>query len=166
MYALPKSHYLRRSLLVNKRPLRTAPKELTHEQRIKQELVAVGVSRYGLWLSESRYLPHIIHENEHIGGVVYGYHEDGLAMLVATNLRVIFLDKKPLFINEDEFIYGSVSGISHSQAGMGTTITLHTRVKDYTIKTLNELCANHFVEYMESHYLESKQEEPRYGVTT
>jgi Bacterial PH domain len=154
MYALPRSHYLRRSLLVNSRPLSTTPKPLSHEQRIKNELKAVGVSRYGIWMSESRYLPHVIHPDEHIGGVVYGYHADGLVMLVATDRRVIFLDKKPLFINEDEFSYMSISGVSHSHLGIGSTVKLHTRIRDYSIRTFNEQCADTFVTYIESQSLE------------
>ncbi len=70
-------------------------KDQIHTNRIKQELKDAGLTSYGLLNSESRYLPQLIHEDEHIGGVVYGKHKNGLAMLVATDRRVIFLDKKP-----------------------------------------------------------------------
>ncbi len=154
MYTLPDTSDIRRSLLVNTgRPV-TPVRPIGHVDRVKQELRALGVSTYGMLKMESRYLPHIIHPNEHIGGVLYGRTDNGSAMLIATDRRVIFLDKKPLFINEDEITYDVVSGINFSHAGFGTTVTLHTRIKDYKVMTLNKQCANGFVHYIESRRLE------------
>lgn len=156
MYVLPTSSFLRRSLSVNNHQAAMASRTpaLTHQDRIKQELTQLGVSRAALLTSEATYLPHIIHQNETIGGVVYGKHPDGFSMLIATDKRVIFLDKKPLFVNEDELTYDVVSGVRNSHTGMGTTVTLHTRVKDYPIKTINHKCADGFVSYIESRRLE------------
>jgi len=103
---------------------------------------------------ELRYLPQIIHPDEELGGIVYGQSKDGFALLVATDRRVIFLNKKLLFVNEDELNYRVVSGVSFSHAGVGSTVTLHTKVKDYAIRTLNQRCAKKFVEYIELRSLE------------
>ncbi len=167
MYTLPSSNYLRRSMMVDHG--RTSPPAVTdphsHEKRIKQELQALGVSRFGLWRLESRYLPHIIHSDERLEGVVYGRHEDGSVMLVATDRRVIFLDKKPLFIDKDEITYDVVSGVSYSSVGFGATVTLHTRVKDYSIRTFNQKTAEQFVHYIEYRCLEHKDKEERHDYT-
>jgi hypothetical protein len=156
MYALPTSNYLRRSMMVNNHRAfmakRTAP--LSHEEDIRRQLVNLGVSKTALRTSECRYLPYIIHPREVIGGVVYGKHTDGFAILVATNKRVIFLDKKPLFVNEDEVTYEVVSGVSMGKLGVASTVVLHTKVKDYPVKTLNRHCAQGFVNYIESRRLE------------
>ena len=125
-----------------------------HRARITQELKNAGVSRYGLWKMESRYLPKIIHPTEHIGGVAYGPSDNGSAMLVATDRRVIFLDRKPLFINEEEITYDVVAGVSYSRAGPGSTVVLHTRIRDYQIKTLNAEAAQRFVHFIEQRSLE------------
>lgn len=58
--------------------------------------------------SEGRYLPEIIHDDEHIKGAWYGRYENGSAMLVATDHQVIFLDRMPLFTASDEL---TISGI-------------------------------------------------------
>jgi hypothetical protein len=107
---------------------------------------------------ESEYLPAIIHPDEEIGGVVYGHHPEGFAMLVATDRRIIFLDKKPMFEVEDEVTYDVVSGVSIGHAGFGSTVVLHTRIKDYPIRTYNLKCAYGFVEYIEARCLEHKNE--------
>ena len=131
----------------------TKPTE-KHIQRIREELKKVGVSRYGLAKSESRYLPHIIHQTEKIGGVVYGWYENGMAMIIATDKRVIFLDKKPLFTTKDEITYDVVSGVRIDVGALYTSATLHTRVKDYSLKYVNPGCAKTFVKYIESQRLE------------
>lgn len=129
-----------------------------HRARITQELKDAGVSRYGLWKMESRYLPKIIHPTEHIGGVAYGPSDNGSAMLVATDRRVVYLDRKPLFINQEEVTYGVVAGVSFSHAGPGSTVTLHTRIRDYKIQTLNRRAADQFVQYIEQRCLEHLNE--------
>lgn len=126
----------------------------SHKDRIRKELVAAGVSTYGLQKSESRYLPQVIHEDEHIGGVVYGRYENGGAMLIATDKRVIFLDKKPLFTTNEEVPYNVVSGFKIGRTGLVNSISLHTRVKDFHLRYVNLLCATNFKEYLESHSLE------------
>lgn len=125
-----------------------------HLDRVRQELINAGVSKYGLIKAESRYLPTIIHEEEHIGGVVYGRYKGGLAMLVATDQRVMFLDKKPMFVTMDELTYDVVSGVKYNRAGLVDTITLHTRVQDYFIRFVSEECAHKFVKYLENRRLE------------
>jgi len=133
---------------------------LNTDQQIEQELQAVGATKFGLWKFASRYLPHVIHPQEHISGCVYGRNDqDGSVMLVATDRRVIYLDKKPLFINEEDVSYGVVSGIKYSSAGFGSTVTLHTRIKDFTIHTLNRKAARRFVAYIEERRLEQSEED-------
>lgn len=122
---------------------------MSHQQRIKDELIAAGFSRYALLKAESRRLPTVIHEDEHIMAAVYGRIQNGSAMLVATNLRVIYLDVKPLFKIMDEISYEVVSGITHDQqAGFGH-IVLHSRIGDYAIRYANPTCASRFADYIE-----------------
>lgn len=127
---------------------------IIHKQRIMNELKALGVSRWGMLKMETRYLPHFIHEDESIGAVIYGHNSDGSAMLIATDRRVIFLDRKPLFTTADELTYDIVAGVSYSQVGFRATVTLHTRINDYVMHTLNIKCAVQFREYVEKRCLE------------
>jgi hypothetical protein len=156
MYTLPTSNYLRRSLLVNHSRIDTKPIEMptNHIDKVRAQLLDVGASKLSLYRMDSRYVPHIIHPDETIKGTVYGRFESGNAMLIATDRRVIFLDKKPMYVNEDEVTYNIVSGVDFGHVGIGATVTLHTRVKDYKIRTLNEACAKNFVSYIESRCLE------------
>lgn len=144
-----------------RRQLPPAATPLAGEKSLEETLRALGASRFSLWKLASRYLPHVIRPGEHIGGVVYGRNDqDGAVMLVATDRRVIFLDKKPLFLNEDELTYGVVSGIKYSRAGFGCTVILHTRIKDFVVHTMNKKAARNFMTYVEQRRLETSPEDP------
>lgn len=110
---------------------------------------------------EGRYLPDIIHPKENIGGVVYGHFFGGFAMLVATDRRVFFLDNKILYVNEDEINYDAVRGIGRTQGILTSTVTLHTNIQEYVIRTLNVKCAAGFVRYVESRSVEHDKRQKR-----
>lgn len=132
------------------------PIVISHEERIKKELLGSGISPWGLLYSESRYLPTIIHNNEHIEAIVYGRTKSGRSMLVATDKRVIFLDKKPMFIKTDEITYSLVGGVSYSQGTMRSTLTLHTRMGDISMHSMNRTCMMRFKEYIELRCVEQQ----------
>ena len=149
----PSSHYLRRSIFANGRHATAVIKDhdQNHIQRVRRELEGFGLGRYAMRSPESHYLPYVIRVNEHLGGVTYGWHEGNLVMMVATDQRIIFLDKKPLFISQDDITYDVVSGVSFAHAGIGSTVTLHTRIRDYKIRSFSLRSAEGFVRYIELH---------------
>ena len=136
--------------------LQAAGKPQDHKERIRQELKDLGMWRPGLLRPEARYLPNIIHPDEAIEAIVYGHNEEGLVMLVATDRRAIYLNKKPLFLDEDQVTYDVVLGIDYYSVGPYTTVTLRTQIKDFKVKTCNKACAEAFVDYIESHCLDRK----------
>lgn len=150
-------HYIRRTLLANNHKLYKLI--VTHADRVAQELKNAGLSKYALHSMEARYLPHIIHPDEHIEGAVFGYQDVGFAMLVATNWRVIFLDRKPLFFNEDEINYRYVSGVVFNHSPIGTTVVLHTRIKDFRLLSINQKSVLKFVQHIEAKTMESSRME-------
>lgn len=126
-----------------------------HKSRIYKELRKAGLIGYSLLSMETRYLPSIIHQDEHIEAVVYGFYKDGTAMLVATNLRIMFLDRKPLYTIMDELTYEMVAGVAISNQLLFASVTLHTRVKDFVINYVKPSVANKFAHYIEYRRVEN-----------
>ncbi len=126
-----------------------------YAQNINAAIIALGADRYDLLLPETHHLPTIIHDDEQIIGIVYGaytqvnVHVSGRGVLIATTQRVLLLDKKPLFERRDELSYGVISGVSYSRAGIASTVVLHTRIGDITLRTLNKTCAQSFIQAIE-----------------
>ena len=120
-----------------------------HTIRVKEELSKAGISAYGLLKAEARYLPKIIQEDEHIMAAAYGRAEAGGAILVATDRRIVFLDKKPLIVTSDEISYEVVSGVGVGrESGLFASLTLHTRMGDYTVRFVSPPAAKKFEQYL------------------
>jgi len=124
-------------------------------KELRDKLKAVGVGAVGLHTGEVRELAKVLHADESIGGVVYGKYTGGIAWLIATDKRVIFLDKKVFFTTMDELTYDVVSGVKSSHAGVFASIILHTRVHDYAMNYVVPKCAQIFVKFIEGRRLES-----------
>jgi len=123
--------------------------DLLHRKRVRQELLVAGITKYGLIKQESRFLPRIIHPEEHVMGVAYGRYKHGSGMLIATDRRVIFLDRKPLFTINDEIRFDVISGLSHDIGTGFASVTLHTKLGDYQLNYVNLHCADIFSNYIE-----------------
>lgn len=133
----------------------------SHQERVQKELRQAGMTKMGIIRFASTYLPNVIQEEEHIEAVVYGRYSSGTGllkysegMLIATNERIIFLDHKPGFTSMDELTYDMVAGLKQTAAGLFASITLHTRIGDYTIRFANRRCLGKFARYVEIRRLE------------
>lgn len=125
-----------------------------HRRRLVRELKEAGITNYGLLKLETKRLPKIIHEDEQIGGIIYGpttSNKIGSAMLIATDKRIVFLDAKPFFTTSDEIAYRVVSGVKINYAGPFASVTLHTRIGDYGMRFVNKTCARIFETFIETY---------------
>lgn len=127
---------------------------MDHKTRIRHELIEVGVTSYGLRKPTIHNLPSVIHPDEHIKGVIYGWRDKNTATIVATDRRLIYMDHKPFFRINDEISYDFVSGISHNAQGRFSGVIIHTRAGDYNLRFVNTECAKIFVQYIESRGIE------------
>lgn len=128
----------------------------THTDRVRSELKKSGISSLALLRFTGRYLPKVIHENEHIEAAVFGRHKEseglfGLAegILVATDMRIIYLDHEPGYATMDEVAYDVVSGVNVSTIGLHSSLTLFTKVANYTVSFAKLVCARRFADYIE-----------------
>lgn len=131
--------------------LKNLPK--THLTRIKRELAEAGVSKYGLFKMQSRYLPEVIHHDEYIKAVAYGLRNNFSGILVATDQRIIYFERKPFYKVMDEVAYSMVSGIRLNARGQRAAVVLHTRIGDYSLRFVNKNVAEKFVNYIDQKHL-------------
>lgn len=122
--------------------------------RVFAELRELGMRRWALWRPDVRYLPSLVHENEHIKAVTYGKGAEGEAMLVATDRRVININKKPMYEKADELTYDIIGGVSYGDVGIQATVILHSRIGDFKLRTFNLRLAQGFRNYIQQRCLE------------
>lgn len=122
---------------------------------LKKRLRELGAVGYDISLPETRSLPLVLFDTEEIIGIVYGRYrrEDevgaGRGLLVATNKRVVLIDKKPLYLRYDEITYENISGIGYTRVGWSGTVVLHAHFGKLQIRTFNHKCATNFVHSVE-----------------
>ncbi len=140
-----------------------------HVERIRSELKSTGALWYDLLLPETYYLPAVIHHDEHIEGSVFGRYTlrntAGRGALIATDKRVIFLDKKPLFVHYDEINFMIIGSVTYTHTAFVGYVTLHTRLGDFQLRTFNQRNAYNFCEYIEEKCLQQTESDKREFVT-
>ncbi len=134
-----------------------------HRDRIAAELQRAGLNWFSIIRSEGRHLPNIIHKDEHIGGAIYGFGSSGWCMIIATEKRVIYLDKKPFFTTKDILTYDIVSGVQLNAVGPFASVTLQTRGLEYSLKYVGHKAAEKFADYIEARRLSGGQYDQRSG---
>lgn len=131
-----------------------------HTERIRSELKASGVSSIATRRFTGQYLPKVIHDDEHIHAAVFGHHKQmeaffGIAegMLIATDRRVIYLNHKPGFTTMDEVTYEVVFGVNITKAGIFSSVTLFTRIGNYTVSFARSGSVKKFADFIEKQRL-------------
>ncbi len=127
------------------------------EDQLKLVLRLVGASHYETRLPEVGMLSELLESNEHILGIVFGRYKhfleglSGHGALVATNQRILLIDRKPMFLRYEELPYEMISGFNYGTTGPVASIVLETRAGDITMRTWNLHSIANFVKTISSY---------------
>ncbi|MDB5175867.1 MAG: hypothetical protein JWM81_725 [Candidatus Saccharibacteria bacterium] len=93
-----------------------------------------------LWgRAEISELPNILMEDEEIFECVNGMYEGGFALLCATNLRLLLIDKKPLkYLTVEDLRFDMINQIDYSHRIMGARINVSTGSKNLKFTSYNQ----------------------------
>ena len=94
---------------------------------LEAQLKKVDFNSNGWGRSEARELVNILHDDEEIYDLVNGYYEAGFALLVATDSRVMIVDKKPLnYLTVEEVRYDMIAEIDYSHRLLTAHVNIAT----------------------------------------
>ena len=114
-------------------------------QHIIEQLKQVGVSDFSLHKQTVKQLPSILRDDEKILAALVGRNtKRWSAMLVATDSRIVYVEADLLFHSFDELLFGVVSGIEVRPTPILSSLTLFTRIGDYTVTTPSSHAADTF----------------------
>jgi len=107
---------------------------------IEKQLKRVGFNHRGWGRTEVRELKNIILSDEEIYEVVNGIYEGGFALLLATDVRVLLVDKKPLnYLTVEDLRFDMINEIDYNHRLVGAYITIVTSGdKNLKFTTLNQ----------------------------
>jgi hypothetical protein len=104
---------------------------MVHISVIEARLAKLGF-KASLWFKpEIKELQHILMDNEQIVGAVAGRYFGGFALLVATDRRILLIDKKLPYVSVEDIRYDMISEIDYSARLFDATITIFTVNKQH-----------------------------------
>ncbi|HVY79313.1 MAG TPA: PH domain-containing protein [Solirubrobacterales bacterium] len=106
-----------------------------------------GTSRV-LGRKEIKQLPNILWEDERVERIVQGVYNDGLGVLVATNKRLVFVDKGLFGLRVEDFPYDKVSSIEYKTGALTGKITFFASGNKAEIKQVSKGQCRGFAEFV------------------
>lgn len=104
------------------------------EDRLKE----IGCN-YRFWgRSELRELANVLMPNEVVEHCVNGQYQGGFAMLVATDQRVLLIDKKPMYLSLEDIRYDMISEIDYNHRMMDANVHICTPNKSLRFVAYNQ----------------------------
>lgn len=106
---------------------------------IEKQLKKVGFNSHGWGRTEVRELQNIILPDEEIFECVNGIYEGGFALLLATDVRVLLVDKKPLnYLTVEDLRFDMISEIDYNHRLLGAYIAISTGSKNLKFTSINQ----------------------------
>lgn len=105
-------------------------------EEVKQQLSALDAWSARLGRKEITELPKILWEGEQIRGAIQGAYNNRLGLLVATDRRLIFIDKGWVSLKVEDFPYDKISSIQYQLGWVFGEITVFASGNRAEIKQL------------------------------
>ncbi len=130
---------------------------MVSRESVQIQLKQIGFSHITWGKSEVDELPNIILPEEVIYECVNGYYEAGFSLLVATNFRVLLIDKKPLsYLTVLDLRFDMINEIEYSHRLMGAQITISTGSKTLVFRSYNKLRLRKLIDHVQHRMAEAK----------
>lgn len=130
---------------------------MTHEQKVKEQLKAIGAD-FKFWgVSELRELPKVLFEDEQLNHVINGRYSGGFATLCATDQRVLLIDKKPLYLTLEDIRYDMISDVMYNHRLLNATVLLGTVHKSIAFIGYNPGKLRNMTNFIQQKVLEFRQ---------
>lgn len=109
---------------------------------------------------EIKELPSILCPDEKIYECVNGTYEGGFAMLVATDMRVLLIDKKPLnFLTVEDLRFDMINQIDYNHRLLGASIIINTGYKTLKFTSFNQSRLRKLINHVQDRMSEIKKEQ-------
>jgi len=109
---------------------------MVHISVIQSQLTRLGIKVSRWFMPELKELQQILMDNEKIIAAAPGRYFSGLALLVATDLRLLLIDKRSFFMTVEDTRYDMISEIDYSSRLYDCTIHIFTLNKQHNFSSI------------------------------
>lgn len=126
---------------------------------VEKQLKRLKFNLHSWGRSEVAELPHILMPDEVIYECVNGMYEGGFALLVATDLRVLLVDKKPLnYLTVEDLRFDMINELDYSHRLVGAQITISAGAKSLKFKSYNQARLRKLISHVQHCMADSKKQ--------
>ncbi len=126
-------------------------------QNIDAQLFKVGMRNRFFARPEVRELCHILVAGEVIKHAVVGQYEGGFALIIATDRRVLLVDKKPWFLTMEDIRYDMISEVDYFSRMVDATLSVITINKKLTFTSWRKARLRELVKYIQNRVLDLRR---------
>ena len=127
-------------------------------ESVEKQLKRLKFNIHGWGKSEVRELHCILMEGEEIYECVNGMYEGGFALLVATDSRVLLIDKKPLnYLTVEDLRFDMINELDYNHRLLGAHINISAGSKSLTFKSYNQPRLRKLITHVQHCMAESKK---------
>lgn len=124
---------------------------------VEDQLKKVGCN-FRFWCRpEIKELRNILVPGEVIAQAVVGRYENGYALLVATNHRLLLIDKKPMFLTLEDLRFDMISEIDYSAQVFVGTVRIMTPNRKLVFSAWNQARLRNVMNYTQQRVTEIRQ---------
>ena len=124
---------------------------------IEAQLTQLGIRKTWFCRPEIRELRNLLMDNERIVKFVSGRYAGGFAILVATEMRLLLIDKKPLYLTVEDIRYDMISEVDVSSRLFDATVTVFTVNRQLAFSSSRQGHLRDLTTYVQQRVMEIRQ---------
>jgi hypothetical protein len=133
---------------------------MVSKSEIVKQLKKINFDHKGWGRSEVSELPHIILPGENIYECVNGMYEGGFALLVATDIRLLLIDKKPLnYLTVEDLRFDTINEMDYNHRLFGAEIGIASGSKTLRFRSYNQKRLRKLIGHVQYCMAEGKQKQ-------
>lgn len=128
-------------------------------QEVLRQFHRLGV-KPSIWArAEIAELGNILVPGEHLKHVVFGWYENGFALLCCTEHRVLLIDKKPFFLKLEDLRYDKISEVRYLNRLLDSTLVLSYAGMKLDFKSWNQRELRKLMEFIQETIMKINQQQ-------
>jgi len=125
---------------------------------VELELSRLGYRNRFFGKPEVRELLQILHDDEVMTNVTTGRYEGGYAMLLATDRRLLLIDKKIWYLSLEDVRFDMISEIDYHARLLDSTVFIRTINKVLRFTSIHQVSLRSLVKYVQERVMELRQQ--------
>ncbi|HEX4774982.1 MAG TPA: PH domain-containing protein, partial [Candidatus Saccharimonadales bacterium] len=133
---------------------------MVSKKSIEKQLKKIDFDMRGWGRGEAKELHNIILPDEEIYECVNGLYDGGFALLIATDVRVLLVDKKPMsFLTVEDLRFDMINEIDYNHRLFGAYITITTGNKTLIFRSYNKARLRKLISHVQHCMAEVKKKQ-------